>query len=96
MQRHIDTSLVNGRYLHVDSRSGTVRALRPMAAHPLIMRMGEYFVLCADLRADDGSEVNIDFFVARSDRSFVVFDAQVENRALVKRLMKSGKLARMD
>ena len=95
MQRHIDSALVDGRYLHLDTDTGEVRALRPLAAHPIILRMGEYFVLCADFRAEDGREVNVDFFLARKGRSYVVFDEQVENRALVKRLMKSGKASRL-
>lgn len=94
MQRHIENTLVKGRYLHLDGESGEIHALRPLAAHPEILQMGEYFVLCADFQAEDGSEVNIDFFLARKGQSFVVFDEQVENRELVLRLIKSGKAKR--
>jgi hypothetical protein len=96
MQRHIDNALVQGRYLYLDAAKGEVRPLRPMAAHPIIMRMGEYFVLCSDFRDDQGADVNIDFYIARKGRSFVVFDEQVENRALIKKLMKRGMLSRVD
>ncbi len=96
MQRHIDSALVEGRYLRLDADTGEVLALRPMAAHPVILRMGEYFVLCADFRAENGAKINIDFYLARKGRSFVVFDEQVDNRALIRQLMNSGKLARID
>lgn len=96
IQKHIDRTMVDGRYLHLDVKSGEVQGLRPLAAHPVIFRMGEYFVLCADFRGPDGDEVNIDDYLARKGRSFVVFDEQVENRALIKQLMKKGKLTRVD
>ena len=91
MQQHIQHAMVDGRYLHLDGETGDVRALRPIGAHPEILRMGEYFVLCSDFQAEDGSEVNIDFFLARKGRSFVVFSEQVENRELVRRLLDSGE-----
>ena len=95
MQRHIDSVLVTGRYLHMDEDSGEVRALRPLAAHPVILRMGEYYVMCADFRGENGAEVNVDYYLARKGSSFVVFDEQVENRALVHKLMKSGKITKV-
>ena len=96
MQQHIDSSLVDDVYLHLDSASGEVRALHPVTAHPMIMRMGEYFVLCADFRDGEGRPVNIDFYLAAQDRSYVVFHAAVDNRDLLGRLMKAGKVTRVD
>ena len=73
MQRHISRSLVDGAYLHVNSRTGHVRPLYPVKAHPLIFRMGKYYVLCFDFRDDGGRSVNIDFYIARSGESYRVF-----------------------
>lgn len=96
MQRHIDSGMVNGNYLQLNETTGQVRELRPLAAHPIILRMGEYFVLCSDFRNRDGQNVNIDFYLAEKGRGYFVFDEMVEQRELVKRLMKAGKLERVD
>lgn len=94
MQKHIDRNLVDGAFLHLDRESGDVRALHPVTAHPMIMRMGDKFVLCFDFRDGKGKSVEIDFYLARKDRSFVVFHTAVQNRQLLKRLMKAGKVKR--
>ena len=91
MQAHIERASVAGRFLHIYSEDGVVRPLRPQVAHPKILRMEEYFVVCAEFEAPDGANVNIDFFVARRGKQFFVFDQQVDNRAFVRQLMKSGK-----
>ena len=96
MQRHIDRSLVNGAYLHLNSDTGDVRRLHPVTAHPTILQMGNYFVLCFDFRDDGGKSVNVDFYMARKGQSYVVFHAAVENRALLGRIMKAGKAKRVD
>ena len=95
MQTHIDRASVDGRFLHIDMAAGAVRALRPQSAHPMILRMGDYFVLCAEFEAQDGASVNVDFFVARRNKRFVVFDQQVENRDFIKGMMKVGKVERL-
>ena len=96
MQRHIDRALVGGVLLHLDDETGQVRPLRPMAAHPEILQMGEFFVLCADFRAANGDKVNVDFFLVPEGKRFVVFSQQVENHALLARLMRSGRAKRVD
>ena len=96
MQRHIDRSLVNGAYLHMNPKTGDVRRLHPVTAHPVILQMGRYFVLCFDFRDNQGASVNVDFYMARRGKSYVVFHAAVEDRALLRRLMKAGKAKRVD
>ncbi len=90
MQQSIDHNLVDGRYLHFDAATAKVQALYPAKTHPMIMRMGEYFVLCTDFRTGEGLSVNVDFYVSRGKGSFFVFDKVVDNRAPIKRLMKNG------
>lgn len=92
MQRHIDRQLVDGVYLYLDSETGTVEALHPVVAHPMILRMGERFVLCSDFRDDDGNSVNVDFYLAPRGDSFVVFHAAIDDRELLQRLMRAGGL----
>ena len=96
MQRHIDRSLINGAYLHLDFETGEVRKLHPVKAHPIILRMGEYFVLCSDFRDAAGKSVNIDFYLARQDRSYVVFRSAVDDHKNLQRLMKKRKITRLE
>ena len=96
MQRHIDRNLVNGAYLHLDFASGDVRKLHPVKAHPMILQMGEYFVLCSDFRDTTGKKVNIDFYLARRDRSYIVFRSAVDDRHKLERLMKKRKITRLE
>ena len=96
MQQHIDRSLVNGAYLYLDPATGSVNKLYPVSPHPMIMRMGEFFVLCADFRNDQGTTVNIDFYLAQAGRRYVVFHTAVAQRDMLERWMKAGKIERLD
>ena len=96
MQRHVDRQLVDHAYL-VLNQSGEVLRLHPVTAHPLVMVMGEdKFVLCFEFRNDSGRDVEVDFYISRTVDSFVVFHAAVQNRKLLKRLMRAGKVSRAD
>ena len=59
-------------------------------AHPMILQMGEHFILCSDFRDGSGTSVNVDFYVARQDDAFVVFDTVVDDREPIQRLMRAG------
>lgn len=96
MQRHIDRSLVDGAYLHLDFDSGDVQKLHPVKAHPMILQMGEYFVLCSDFRDTAGKMVNIDFYLARRNRTYIVFRSAVDDRRKLERLMKKRKITRLE
>ena len=97
MQQHIDRSLVDGAYPYLDEKAGNIRALYPQKAHAMILRMGEYFVLCSDFRDENNMEVNIDFYLARSDdNDYVVFRAMVDDRALLRQWMRDGKAERLN
>ena len=91
MQRHIERQSVDGVYLQLNGDTGDVRRLHPGAAHPLIVRMGEVFVLCTDFRDDGGDHVNVDFYLVPKDNFFVVFQTVVDNRGQLERLMNIGK-----
>lgn len=94
MQSHIDRTTVSGSYPVVDMKSGQVRKLHPAVGHPMVVLMGEYYVLCADFRDGAGQAVNVDFFVARDDTKFTVFQVEVANRAALRSLISAG-VARM-
>ncbi len=92
MQRYIDRQTVEGVYLYLESQSGEVRALHPVTAHPAILSMGPYYVLCFDFRDDRGKDVNVDFYLARKDTSYVVFHAAVDARTVLNRLIQDGQV----
>jgi len=96
MRQHIDRQLVQGNYLDLNLSTGAVRTLHPVTAHPMLLRMGEYFVLCTDFRDDSGTSVNVDFYMARRGKGFVVFRTEVGNRGPLDRLMAAGKVERLE
>ena len=69
MQRHVDRQSIEGAYLHLDSKSGEVMKLHPVTAHPMIMKMGDNYVLCFDFRTAAGKDVPVDFYMARKKDS---------------------------
>lgn len=95
MQRHVDGQLVDGVLFYLDQESGDVRRLHPVTAHPMLMTMGDHYVLCFDFRDDKGENVPIDYYMARRDGDYVVFHTAVADRTLLQRLMSDGKVARL-
>jgi len=91
MQQHIDRHRVSGLYQSVDLKTGTLRKLAPGTPHPKIFTMGDTYVLCADMRDEAGKNINVDFFVARRESGFVVFQSEVDNREAFRALIKQGK-----
>jgi hypothetical protein len=87
---------VKGTYLALERSSGVVRKLHPIAAHPIILKMGEYFILCSDFKDQKGQSVNVDFYLAPRGKRYVVFEALVDDRNRLKRLMKAGKVSRVN
>lgn len=96
MYQHIDAQLVNGAFLHLSMATGEVRSLAPTKAHPMILTMGEHFVLCSSFKTQAGKEVNMDFFMARAGKSYVVFHTEIDNRGSLEKLMEAGKIRMVD
>lgn len=92
MQRHIDSLTINGAVLHLDMASGAVIELFPTQAHPMIMSMGDHFVLCANLKDAAGHSLPIDLYVAVMDGRFVTFRTEIGNRAPLMEMMKRGQV----
>lgn len=91
MQRYIDQQMVEGVYLYLENQSGEIRALHPVTAHPVILSVGRYHVLCFDFRDDQGKDVNVDFYMVRKNTSYVVFHAAVDDRKLLQRAMQTSE-----
>lgn len=92
MFQHIDRQLVEGHYYDVNLKSGDVRPLEPQKNHPMVLRMGEHYVLCTDFKTASGTSVNVDFYASRRGKSFVIFRTEIDNRSPLEALMKAGKV----
>lgn len=92
MYQHIDAQLVNGAFLHMNTATGEVRPLAATKAHPMILTMGEHYVLCSSFKTKGGQEVNMDFYMARAGKSYVVFHTEIDNRGPLEKLMDAGKI----
>ncbi len=92
MHKEISRKLVDGKFLHLDFQSKELRTLYPAKAHPMILAMGEHFVLCTDFRDTTGKSVNVDFYATRNGRSFTIYQTAIDERHVVKALMKAGRV----
>lgn len=90
MQQHIQRHVIDGAILHFDAETGEVKPLYPTKAHPMVIAMGDHFVLCTDLRDKSGNEMPLDLYMARNGRNFVVFHSEINNRTPLQRLLKQG------
>jgi len=90
MQGYIDDHLNEGSFLYMDPESGALHRIKPLGAHPMILHTDSYFILCTDFRSDSGEKLNVDFFVARTNSGYLIFHHAVEQRGVVKKLVKSG------
>ena len=95
MQQHVESQLIEGAMLDLDLESGEIRKLYPTKTHPMIMTMGENFVLCLTLNDTDGKEYLADYYIAPQDDGFVVISAEINNRKALKKLMKAGIVRQM-
>ncbi|MDP4593288.1 MAG: hypothetical protein NWT00_01830 [Beijerinckiaceae bacterium] len=92
MFQHIDQQLVRGSFLHVDFKRGEVEKLSPAKAHPMMLTMGNNYVLCTTFRRQNGTEVNIDFYAAKKEAGYSIFHTEVNNRGPLMALIKAGKV----
>ncbi|HMQ57512.1 MAG TPA: hypothetical protein PKE65_03085 [Rhizobiaceae bacterium] len=93
MSPYIDSHVVDGIVRHVKLDSGEIVDLVPTKAHPMILTLGDGYVLCTDFRDADGNFVNVDFYVTQVDGRFVVFQSEIANRAPLEALMQKGVVA---
>lgn len=88
----IDNQVIDGVIPHVALDTGAVVDLVPSKAHPMVLKIGDDFVLCTDFRDPDGKSVNVDFYLKKSAGKFVVFQTEINNRGPLENLMKQGKV----
>jgi hypothetical protein len=90
MAQYIEQHTVGDAFLHVDPATGDMQKLYPSTQHPMIVRLNDIVVLCADLRTKDGKTVNADFYAARDNGQFVIFQTEIGNRAPLQALVMKG------
>jgi len=95
LQRSLDASLIEGAVQQVDLDSGEVRNFYPVENHPMILELGDLYVLCSDLMSRDGDHVTVDYFFAPAGGTYRVIQTEIDNRAPLEALMKAGKLTRL-
>lgn len=93
MVQHIDRQVIEGLYWQVDLKSGIVSKFSPAKSHPMVLTMGDNFVLCTDFKDTSGKPTNVDFYVARRGKGFAVFHTEIGNRGPLMKLMQEGKAA---
>ncbi|MCC2098362.1 MAG: hypothetical protein KDJ29_15810 [Hyphomicrobiales bacterium] len=92
MFQHIDSQLVRGSFLHIDFKNGAVEKLSPAKAHPMMLKMGDHFVLCTSFQRTGGKHVNVDFYVAKKQSGYSVFQTVIDDRGPLMALIKAGKV----
>ena len=90
MAEYIEQHTIGDAFMHVDPKTGTVEKLYPVTQHPMIVRLHDIVVLCADLRTKDGKNVNADFYATRDNGQFVIFQTEIDNRAPLQALVMKG------
>ena len=95
MQRHIDKNLIDGAYLYLDTTTGEAKRIYPITAHPMILEMGEHYILCSEFRNKDGGAVNVDFYMVQSGDGYSVFHTAIDDREMLEAWMKEGRAKRL-
>ncbi len=90
MAQYIEQHTIGDAFLHVDPKTGQTEKLYPATQHPMIVRLNDVIVLCADLVTKDGKTVNADFYAARDNGQFVIFQTEIGNRAPLQALVMKG------
>jgi len=91
LQRNIERQLIDGGLHRMNLETGEVEVFYPVDTHPMIVRMGEMYVMCSDLKRADGSSSTVDYYLARKGARYAIIQTEIGNRAPLKSLMRQGK-----
>lgn len=90
MQAHIDQMSVDGVVYDLDAASGKIRKLFPAKTHPMMMMVGRYYLLCADLRDEAGQKVTVNFYAAKDNDRYVIFYSDFAASEKLERLIEQN------
>ena len=91
MQQYIDSHAVKDALLQIDASTGNINEYVVTKAHPKMMTWGSNAILCSDFVDQSGKTVMGNFYVARTDNGFVVFQVSFGMDPVLDKLMKDGK-----
>ncbi len=89
LMEYIDANSVDGKFVYFDARTRQMVELFPANLHPMIVPASSIYFLCADFRDAKGYKVDVDFVATQSEDGFIVFQSMVNQRHIVREMMKS-------
>ncbi|MGV6813272.1 MAG: hypothetical protein ACWA47_13565 [Brevirhabdus sp.] len=90
-QRVIERSMIDGAIQHLDLNTGEMTSLYPTENHPMVVALGDNYVLCADLSDGKGNSMPVDYYLTQNGNRFALVRTEINNRQPLKALMKAGK-----
>ena len=91
LMEYVDAKTFDGRFLHFDAEQKELLGLYPANLHPMIVPATGFYFLCADFRDDQGGKVDVDFVATKTESGFRVIQTMINNRAVVRQMMKQGR-----
>lgn len=91
LQRGIERQLVDGALQRVNPDTGQTELFYPLGAHEMIVQTDTHFVMCTDLRAADGSKVEVDFYLQADGAGFSLVHFEIDNRGPLRNMMRGGR-----
>ncbi|MEM8978045.1 MAG: hypothetical protein AAGD04_01045 [Pseudomonadota bacterium] len=95
MQRTIERATVEGALHHINLETGEESRYYPTDRHPMIVQLGDVYVMCAELKTKEGTEHTVDFYMVENGRRYTLIRTEIDNRAPLKELIGDGKAARI-
>lgn len=91
LQRSIERLMVDGALRHMNFESGELEDYYPVENHPMIISLGDHYVMCSDLKRSDGTSVQVDYYLTAKGNRWALVQTEIDNRKPLKALMKAGK-----
>mgnify|MGYP001800319660 CR=1 FL=1 len=95
MQRSIERATIEGALHHIDISTGEEAKYYPTERHPMIVKLGDIYVMCAELRTTEGTQHSVDFYMAENGRRYTIIRTEIDNRAPLKALIGQGIATRI-
>ncbi len=96
LQRNLSRSMIEGALPHFDLTTGELTRFYPTENHEIILRIADVYVMCATLVSADGREATVDYYMTQSGGSYSLIRTEINNRAPLLALMKTGKAIRLE
>ena len=91
LQRSLERLMIDGALQRMDLESGEMENFYPVENHPMVIRLGDHFVMCSDLKRPDGSSVQVDYYLSAKGKRYALVQTEIGNRKALRALIKAGK-----